>query len=175
LATRCDRGKAMLDKDVSANFSPPAPLAEILAYLKRQAGVEIVVDRSALRAAGLADDLTASLKVQKKPLAEALAQLLDPLALGYRVVDGRTIQVTTRKALLARLELEFYKVEGLPSNAKAASALIEQIKSRVGGSTWSDAGGAGVIHFDPASKCLIVLQSQPVQIALEALLADKPH
>ena len=56
--------------------------------------MEIVVDRSALWAAGLADDLKASLKVQKKPLAEALAQLLDPLALGYRVVDSRTIQVT---------------------------------------------------------------------------------
>ena len=115
------------------------------------------------------------MKVQKKPLAEALAQLLDPLALGYRVVDSRTIQVTTRKALMARLELEFYKVEGLPSKAAAASALIEQIKSRVGGSTWSDAGGAAVIHFDPASQCLIVLQSQPVQIELEALLAEKPH
>ena len=81
--------------------------------------------------------------------------------------------MTTRKALTGRLEVEFYKVDSLLAKAKGAAALIEQIKSGVAGSTWSDAGGDGVIHFDPASKCLIVLQSQPAQIALEALLAEK--
>jgi len=35
--------------------------------------------------------------------------------------------------------------------------------------------GPGVIHFDPASHCLIVLQSQPAQIALEAFLAEKAN
>ncbi len=52
--------------------------------------------------------------------------------------------------------------------------LIEHIKGRVAGSTWSDAGGPGAIYFDEASKHLIVLQSQPVQVAVERLLAQKP-
>ena len=50
--------------------------------------------------------------------------------------------------------------------------MIEQIKGRVAGSTWSDAGGPGVLHLDGPSGCLIVLQSQPVQAALERLLAE---
>ncbi len=86
---------------------------------------------------------------------------------------ARTIQVTTHKALAARLELEFYQVDAAAPKGQGIAALIERIKSRVAGPTWSDAGGPGVIHFDPASNCLIVLQSQPAQIELEALLAEK--
>ena len=96
-----------------------------------------------------------------------------PLGLGYRAVDGQTIQVTTRKAVAGRLELEFYHVGDTLGKERTASALIERIKSRVAGPTWSDAGGPGVIHFDPASGCLIVLQSQPAQLAVESLLSEK--
>ena len=95
--------------------------------------------------------------------------MFEPLGLVYRVVDAKTIQATSRKAAAAPLELEFYRAGGEPSGA----AVIERIKDRVAGPTWSDAGGAGVIHFDPASHCLMVLQSQGVQIEVEALLAEK--
>ena len=53
--------------------------------------------------------------------------------------------------------------------------MIERIKGHVAGPTWSDAGGAAVIHFDPASHCLIVLQSQRAQIEVEAVLAEASH
>jgi hypothetical protein len=172
LATRTARAQAALGQEVSVNFPTATPLAEILRYLKKQAEVEILVDRSALVAAGMADDPKAVFKSQKQPLSTALAALLEPLGLGYRVVDGRTIQVTTRKAVAARFELEFYPLGSLPGNGQPAAALIERIKSRVGGPTWSDAGGPGQAHFDPPSACLIVLQSQPAQFAIEALLAE---
>ncbi len=63
----------------------------------------------------------------------------------------------------------------MPAGEAEASALIERIKGHVAGATWSDAGGAAVIHFDPASHCLIVLQSQPAQIEVEAVLAEASH
>ncbi len=175
LTTRCARAKAMLGRDVSANFTPPAPLAKVLRYLKKQAGVEILVDRSALRAAGVADDREVSLSVSKQPLSAALAKVLDPLKLTYRLVDARTIQVTSQKALAARLELEFYSLGEAAARGQGAATLVERIKSRVAPPTWSDAGGPGMIHFDPASRCLIVLQSQPAQIELEALLAERAN
>ncbi len=173
LTTRSDRARAALGHEVTATFAQPTPLPEILAYLKRQADVDIFLDRPALAAAGMADVPRPTLKVTKRPLAAALAELLDPLALAYRVVDRRTIQVTTRKALAARLELEFYPIGDLLTKGQTASALSERIKSRVAGPTWSDAGGPGLIQFDAGSRCLIVLQSQPAQVALEALLAEK--
>ena len=99
--------------------------------------------------------------------------MLKPLGLACRAVDARTFQVTTRKAADARLELEFYPVGGLLAKGGSASALIERIKSRAAQASWSDAGGAGLIHFDPPSACLIVLQSQPVQAEVQGVLAEK--
>jgi hypothetical protein len=49
--------------------------------------------------------------------------------------------------------------------------LIEKIKAKLPGAAWGAGGGA--LHFDPASQSLIVLQSQPVQMAVESLLGEK--
>jgi hypothetical protein len=183
LESRLDRAKAMLTRPVTANFHEPTPLIEILAYLGKLAGADILVDRPALRAAGLSDRTKARMTVEKQPLGETLDVLLGPLELAYRVIDARTLQVTSRKAVAARRELEFYPVSELLRNGRtghraptegwsAGPALVEQIKGRLAGSTWSDAGGPGVLYFDQPSSCLIVLQSQPVQQALERLLAE---
>ena len=80
------------------------------------------------------------------------------------------LEVTTKKAVAARMELEFYAVAKLLAGQPPA-ALIERIKTELQSAAWGEGGGTGEIHFDPPSPCLIVLQSQPMQMALEALLA----
>jgi hypothetical protein len=174
LATRSAQAQAVLGREVTVNFSRGASLGEILNYLRDLTGVEFLVDRPALNAAGISDDPRAVLKVDKQSLAVALSQMLEPLGLAWRAVAANTLQITAQKAVATRLELEFYKVGELVAKGQHA-ALIERIKSRVAGGTWSDAGGAGILYFDSPSQCLIVLQSQPVQAALEALLAEKPN
>lgn len=171
LTTRAARAKAILNHSVTLNLHEPAPLGEILGRLKQAIGAEIVLDRPALSAAGLLDS-KATLKAEKQPLGAALGQLLDPLALAWRAIDTETLQVTTRKNVAGRLELEFYPVGGLLAKESPA-ALIGRIKGRLRDATWVEGGGPGVIHFDQTSQCLIVLQSQPVQMELEALLAEK--
>lgn len=173
LATRRDRARQALRKPVSVNFHEPTPLIDVLAYLGRLAETDVLVDRLALGTAGLSDRVPATLKVQKQPMAAALDQLLRPLGLAYRAVDARTLQVTTQEAVAARLELEFYRVGELLGEGRTGPELVEWIKGRLAGSSWSDAGGPGVMHFDRPSGCLIVLQSQPVQAALGQLLAEK--
>jgi hypothetical protein len=172
LAPRPDQAKQALGRPVTANFHQPTPLIEVLAHLGQLAETDILIDRPALAAAGLSDRTEASVTAEKQPLGEALDALLGPLGLQYRVIDARTLQVTTRKAAAARLELEFYEVGGLLGDQRTGAALVEQIKGRLAGSTWSDAGGPGVLHFDQPSDCLIVLQSQPVQVELQSLLAE---
>ena len=158
LATRTVRAKAILGQIVSVNAGVPASLASILEQFKQPG--EIFIDRPAL----------AAIRADKLPLGEALRQLLEPLGLAWRAVDSNTLQITTQKAIAARMELEFYPVGKLLAGQPPA-ALIERIKTVLPGATWGEGGGA--IYFDPPSQCLIVLQSQPVQRALEALLAEK--
>jgi hypothetical protein len=171
LATRAQRAAGVLGHPLTANFRQPAPLPEILAQLRQSSGAEIFVDGSALAAAGTSENVQATLQVQQQPLAAALDQLLAPLGLGWRAVAPDAVQVTTREIVAARLELEFYRTGSLLAKEPAA-AVIERLKGRVPEATWSEGGGAGVVLFDAPSQCLLVLQTQPVQIALEAALRD---
>jgi len=176
MKSRAMQAGPVLAKPLTANFQDPAPLKEVLAYLGGLAEVDILVDQLALAQAGLSADMPASLAVEKQPLLLALGRLLAPFGLSCRVVDSETLQITTRKTLAQRGEIEFYRVDGLLGGFSGnqsdpnAEKLIEDIKSGVAGATWSDAGGAGRIHFDPQSRCLIVLQSQPVQRAVETAI-----
>ncbi len=168
LTTRLQQAASALNRQVIANFHEPAKLVEILAYLGQQAEIDILVDRQALGAAGLSDKSEISFTVENRPLAAALNDLLAPLKLGYRPIDSHTLQVTTQSALDARLELEFYPVGKLIDKDFSGSDLVERIKNTVSPGTWTSANSAAAIFFDQPSAALIVLQSPPVQAAIQA-------
>ncbi len=126
-----------------------------------------MIDRPALAAEGILESTTTKFRAENQPLGEALEKLLEPV-MAWRAVDEVTLQVTTRKELAAQMELEFYPV-GKQLAGQPPAILIERIKTGLPDVTWDDAGG-GKISFDVASQCLIVLQSQPVQRAIEQLL-----
>ncbi len=173
LTTRFGRAKENLGQPVSVTFPQPTALIEVLGYLGEVTEVDILVDRRTMADVGLSDRLDARLSVREQPFEAALQTLLQPLDLGYRIIDATTLQVTTRKAVAARPGIEFYPVAGRPRQGEEAAALIERIKSSIAPTSWSDAGGPGVILFDKPSGHLIVLQSQPVQTAIERLLGQK--
>ena len=171
LITRRDRAQEALSRPVTVNFRRPVPLVQIVAHLGELTGTDLLVDRAALAAVGLSPKVEAALQVQKQPLTVALEELLRPLGLAYRVIDAGTLQVTTQEAAADRLHLEFYQVAELLADGRTGQSLAGQIRGSLAAASWSDAGGRGVLHFDHASGCLIVLQSQPVQAAVRQLLA----
>ena len=168
LATRTARARNVLDQMANIHATASASLASILDQFKQPAGTEVLIDRPALAAIGVSDSAPGKFKVDKLSQGDALQQLLEPLGLAWRAVDANTLQVTTRKTVATRMELEFYPVARLLAGQPAA-ALIERIKTALPGAAW-DGAAAGAIYFDPPSQCLIVLQSQPLQMALETLL-----
>jgi hypothetical protein len=169
LITRATQARAILNHTASVTANLPVSLAGVLEQFKQPPGTEILIDRPALAADEISENMSEKVKLDKLPQGEALRQLLEPLGLAWRVVDANTLQVTTPKVLAARMELEFYPVAKLLSDQSPA-ALIEKIKEKLGEAKWDEGDGAGRIRFDPPSRCLIVLQSQPVQMALESLL-----
>jgi hypothetical protein len=170
LQTRWAQARERLGRPVSANHQTTA-LAAIVADLGQFCETTIVVDWRALGEEGIPPQVEATLKVHRKTLEEALTQLLQPLGLACRVVDATTLEVTSRKAITSRLGLEFYPVGDHLGPETAVEPWIEQIKAAVGKDRWREAGGPGAIGFDGPSKSLIVLQSQPIQVGVEAVLS----
>lgn len=171
LATKPAQAQAMLNRSVTVNHPEPTPLARIVTDLEAASESQILVNWLALGGERISPQLTGRLKANAQPLAQALEALVQPLGLAYRVVDQETIEITTAKAATSRLELEFYPIGKLVDKGWPMAAIPERITSEVAQGSWSEAGGMGVLAVDEPSRCLIVLQSQPVQALLEASLA----
>jgi uncharacterized protein DUF1559 len=171
LSTRPGMAAENLSRPVSLNFREPARLRRIVSDLEEAGGVNIHINWLMLVEEGISAHTTGTLSAHEMPLAEALGQLLQPLGLAYRVISVDTIEITTRKAALAKLDLEFFPVGDLLDKGLAVDSLMEPIKERLAPDTWSDAGGPGVLYFDQLSRCLIVLQPQQTQVSIEILLA----
>ena len=173
LATRRARAAGVLAEEVTANFREPTPLVEVLGHLGGLAGADILIDRRTLAAEGVSDTDPASVAAVGEPLDATLDKLLRPLGLAWRALDARTLQVSTQAALDDTMELEFYPVAPLLDGLVTGETLIEQIRTRIAGPTWSDAGGPGAIHYDTKARCLIVRHNQTVQAAVERLLGEQ--
>lgn len=171
LATRSALAKELLDAPVTANFQKPATLAEIVDHLRSATGSQILFDGLALAGVGASEQSEARLAVAERPLAEALKTLLEPLGLSYRIAGEKTLVITAVETVRGRFEVEFYQAKELVNDDRPGQALVERIKSELAPRSWDDAGGPGMIEFDAASSCLIVLQTQVRQIELEQMLA----
>jgi hypothetical protein len=171
LKTRAQIAAKTLDRPVTCNFRQPAPLARILAFLSESSGAVILVDHAALAAAGTSAQVEAALVAEKQSLRDALDALLRPLGLAWRAVGAEMIQITTPESLEEHLELEFHPLGRWLDGGIEPARLVEQLKARVGPTSWSDVDGPAEVYFDPPSRMLLVLQSQPAQREIERLLA----
>jgi hypothetical protein len=171
LATRFAQAKDRLERPVTANFREPAPLKDIVAHLETEGDVKLQFDGLALTAAGLSPLIKATVSVNQRPLAEALSELLGPLKLAYRILDEKSLEITTAREAQETLTVEFYPVRQLLTREMTGERLAEELRSRFSPKSWDELGGAATVVFDAPSASLIVAQSQPLQLEIERWLA----
>jgi hypothetical protein len=165
-----------LNQTVTANYVAPAPFLEILAYLEQMTGMQMLVDWRALYQAGWTRDSLARLEVTDAPLSQALQSLLGPMELSFRVLDADTLQITTARAALETLEIEFFPVADLVARDQGQK-LLEGIRSILGESGVGSRSSADV-RLDGTSQTIMVSAPQyklaAVARLIEQLTAD-PH
>ena len=176
LKSRQDKADEMLAKPMSANFSAPTPLAEVVKWLRQATGATILIDHAALAAEGMSDDSECTALAVNQPLAKLLDDLTASADLTWRAIDEHTIEITSPEAALERMDVEFYPVGDLVKSA-TAEKLISQIKGKVEPQLWTEAsdkpGKQGAIVLDKPSGTLIVRAPQRVQTQVEAELASQ--
>jgi hypothetical protein len=173
LELRSEQAAPRLATPITLNFSQPTLLATILDRLAKESGTTILVDWQAAADAGWSLEADATLTLKKTPLRDALAQLLKPMDLTYRVVDRTTLQVTTAKAIEQQPEIEVHPVGDLAATAEEAEPLIERLQSSLAGPAAAEnesTAASVVLRYDEASKTLFALLPQPKQLRLAQLL-----
>lgn len=173
LASRWARARGKLATKVTINFSEPTPLRRIALDLQKAADIEITIDGLGLASVQVSPDAKAKLSANQEPLGDVLDRLLDSLKLGYRIVNGQRLEITSARDVADELELEFYAVKPLMGESQEggrADQLAARIRKSVSPSSWREHGGAGAMMIDGDSSYLIVLAPQPVHIELERWL-----
>jgi hypothetical protein len=169
LDTRTEKAAARLAAPIKLTFNQPTPLVKVCQSLSKLGKVRILVDWRSIAHSGWNPDAEVTLKVDGKPLSEALTALLEPMDLAYRVVDGKTIQIVSPQFLAEHLELEVHPVKELV----ASQEQIEPLLARVRGSlTEGAAEPPGQLWLDAESKSLVAMLPQPKQQLLTRLLTE---
>jgi hypothetical protein len=176
LPTRTAQARELLAAPITLNFSRPALLVQILDRLEATAHVRILVDWQALAPLGWNPDALAKLTVEEQPLAAALDALLAPMDLSWRVIDARTVEVTSPAAIAQRPELEWHAAGDLAADGDAANALLARLTEALAAPDEEAPAGevppAAVLRFDPVSRHVLALLTQPQQRQVAELLAQ---
>ncbi len=157
-----------LNEPIAATFPKPTPVAHTLDSIQTQTDLRILVDWQALAAFDIQPATMMSVALAVQPFYKLLDNWLAPSKLDYRLIDMRTIQISTQAAIRERPELELYRIENDPDLDHAK--LIDELKKRIGEPFFTTDGGLGTILYDESSRCLLVSLPQPQQRILAAWL-----
>lgn len=155
--------EAALQKPVTAEFME-SPLADIVAFLKTQSGILILLDQKALDNAGIAPDVPVTCKLADISLRSVLHHIFRDLGCQFVLRDGALV-ITTNEEAEKLLREEVYDVTDLERPAGAAElarcdgdALIDAITSTLAPQSWSAVGGPGSIE---CFRGRLVVSQQP--------------
>ena len=169
--SRTQRGRSLMAQPIRANFLNGCTLLRVVDELARQSGATLLIDRPALAAVGIDDDEPVKVKLWNVRLDQALGSVLSPLGLTSRVIDERTIQITTPGRLAQLPELEFYSLrDHLKRTGQSGDEVADNIRRTIAVQSWIQAGGEGRLYFDENSQRLIVRQPQPIQAQIQIQL-----
>src|SRR5262249_7968373 len=117
-------------------------------------------------------------KLENVSLRSALDLILRPFGLTFLVKDD-VLQITTPACARGQLHTKLYAVKDLLHRARPEAMdvppapeeqLIRLIASTIAPESWREMGGQGVIEYFPATKTLVINQTEEVQEQVAELL-----
>lgn len=165
LAPRAMAADAVLDTPVTMNFVPPTRLTRVADHIKRTTGLRVLVDWRTLADAGWTPEGEVKAGVASQPLSVFLDRLTQRMEIAWRVVDGNTVQLTSREGLAALPDVEVY-----PVAVDDGAALIALLQKELGSALFAP-GSPGVLRYDSAGQALVARLPQPAQRKLAQFLA----
>jgi hypothetical protein len=158
-----------LSQSATFTFLPWTRLADVFHHVADASGLVVLIDWSELSDLTLRPSTPVAASVIERPWDEALDSMLDPLALTWRAVDGRTIQITTRMAADETRTIEFYPLAGEPQQGISdSSAWIQSLGNIVAEQLGTEISDRCRFHFDEPGANMLVLASAPAHRVITA-------
>jgi hypothetical protein len=156
------RAATELSTPITVNYSTSTTVSRILDFLNNETDLTILVNWRAATAAGWTPNSPSELVATDEPLAALLSKWLAPAKLSFRVVDERTIEISSLAALEARPDVEFYRLQATPDLTAIESNLRDQLGRE----------NAIPLYYDEPSGALVVSLPQFDQRRVADILSD---
>ncbi len=152
------------------------PLQDVVEFIAKKHGIQIVLDTKGLEDAGLGPDVPITRTLHNISLRSALKLTLRNLDLTW-VIDDEVLQITTVDEAGNRLKPRVYDVTDLVAAEEGGAdydSLIDMITTIIAPTTWDDVGGPGSIAPFPAkpAHAIVIAQTSEIQDQIAQFLSD---
>jgi hypothetical protein len=169
-----------LKKPISADFTD-ATFNDVMDYLRKATGQEIVVDKQALDEVNVTYETPLKLQARKLTTRTVLKRVLADLGLTYVLKDGTIFVTSVARAkemvatrtyyvgdLATIVDVRFGPVLSRIQAAQALATIVNLITSQIEPQTWNvnNPDAPGLIVYDPVTMTLIVRQTAEVHLML---------
>lgn len=107
---------------VTLTFLREVPLTELVRRIEERAKIRVLINWQALAKEGWNPNLKLGFTVHEEPWGPALGELLAPLGLVLRSVNGDVVEITTQAAANEHLQVECYPLEVVESTKLASGS-----------------------------------------------------
>lgn len=176
LEMRYASAQRALSTVVTLNYTAPTPLVKIVDRLAESSKMTVLVDWRAVARENVGPATLARMSATAVSVEAALAALVDPLDLAFRVIDESTVEITTRDELAGKLELAAFPLADVAladtaRNAANYSAALDRFRAQfgpaIGEPTAADGNDEVAWYLDAPSKTVFLLAPQDVHAAIE--------
>jgi hypothetical protein len=178
LETRHAQAREALAKKITLNYTTPTPISKIVARLAESSKLRIVVDWQALAAENIGPATTARMVANDVTVENAFASLTAPLGLAVRVLDARTVEITSQDELAGNPELAAFPLADLAADAKMLPSIAEKLTAQFGPPASLAGDGAenfdtGIAwYLDEPSKTLFICAPQDSIVQLAGVFRE---
>jgi hypothetical protein len=168
LTPRVSLALPKLAQPITASYTAPTRLTEILQYLGETSEMEMIVDWRALDEIGHTPESLAQLEVNEQSLSETLQTLLGPMELSFIVLDDHTLQITSAKVAFSKPDIELFRINQVAAK-DGGQKVIDGVRSILG-EAFAGQRGPSSLRFDGFSNSLIVAAPQSQIAAIGRLI-----
>ena len=169
-----------LEEKVTVDFVD-TPLETAVEQLAETTGVDIRLDRPALRSVRIREREPVTVQLADRTVKTVIEAMIMDLELGWTLRDG-VLWITTPEKVESLLKTAVYDVRDLCRDEDESDALNDAITSQAEAETWNDVGGPGSICFPKPGTMVICNEQRVLATVLNlletyrtALRASKPR
>ncbi len=167
LTTLLTKAQPMMDSSFQIDAMYPVPLETYLAKIHLQTGKNVIVDWPSLLAEGWNPQTMLPPDIVEKSLRDFLRQICRAMELTYRVIDEKTVQITTFSTAARETDFEVYSCAKILDRL-THEQLVQLLQQALGLEIQSQPNLR--IFLDAESKSLFVIAPQFIHRQINAIL-----